>query len=475
MNDPEALFCQDCGEPLEARKDGHAQKNELVCPACSTVNPPQTRFCRMCGVRLTEWEPESSAKRDRISCPVCGKPTPAGFAFCQFCGSRIGTEEHEEGGLVEPTPPAGLPRPVTAPLDVIVPPAGWDKKQQAAASGDLGQVRTAPAEPKATAARSGQNKVDLLAQQTREISAAETDALKKLTADTNSAPPSKSPPDRPAAADPHKTALNFSGAVAPQKRPAPQAAQTPQAAQAPPETVAAPKTETSKPAAAADSAPPQAKGVLRLHTQSGGRAQSWEVDALPFDIGRSTGQLRLPDDPTVSARHARIVSKEKGFLVRDLGSINGVYRAIQSPEPLLDGDQFILGERVFRFEWIDPETEATHPALEEEVELLGTPADTAWAKLKDLSCTGTVRTVYYCTADRIVVGRNRAHLCFPDDASLAPAHATLQKTAEGFLLSAAVPQHAVFLRVRGAQVLAHGDRLCIGRSVLRVEISPQGG
>ena len=41
-NLPDAAFCSECGEKLEA-----------VCPSCGLGNPPSSKFCRKCGSRLS--------------------------------------------------------------------------------------------------------------------------------------------------------------------------------------------------------------------------------------------------------------------------------------------------------------------------------------------------------------------------------------------------------------------------------------
>ncbi len=120
-NEDDAQFCQDCGAAL----DSPHQDSGPLCPTCGKVNPEESRFCQHCGVRLSV--PDLTAPRtERLPCPVCGKQTPAGFAFCQYCGSRlpeIGGESH----TVQPTPPAGLPKPTTARWDIVAPgPADID-------------------------------------------------------------------------------------------------------------------------------------------------------------------------------------------------------------------------------------------------------------------------------------------------------------------------------------------------------------
>jgi pSer/pThr/pTyr-binding forkhead associated (FHA) protein len=57
-------------------------------------------------------------------------------------------------------------------------------------------------------------------------------------------------------------------------------------------------------------------------------------------------------DPTVSTRHAELVRTDDGWLVRDLGSLNGtrVNGWLANEEPLHPGDTLALGGSVFTFD-----------------------------------------------------------------------------------------------------------------------------
>lgn len=71
-------------------------------------------------------------------------------------------------------------------------------------------------------------------------------------------------------------------------------------------------------------------------------------------VGRSRECDIVLDDPNVSRRHAEIrPSGAQGWLVRDLGSTNGVRvngRAVQGPHPLESGDRLELGTVHVSFE-----------------------------------------------------------------------------------------------------------------------------
>lgn len=146
-NEDDAQFCQDCGTALDT-----THQAGQVCPACGEINPEGSRFCQHCGVRLTV--PDVTAPRtDRLPCPVCGKQTPAGFAFCQYCGSRL-PDLGQEAPAVQPTPPAGLPKPTTATWDVVPEPPSHAGTAQA--PDETSRMRSVPTTVAGATESSGQ-------------------------------------------------------------------------------------------------------------------------------------------------------------------------------------------------------------------------------------------------------------------------------------------------------------------------------
>jgi hypothetical protein len=70
-------------------------------------------------------------------------------------------------------------------------------------------------------------------------------------------------------------------------------------------------------------------------------------------IGRSRGCDIVLEDPGVSRRHAEIRPADDGWMIRDLGSTNGVYlnrSPIDGPTELRSGDHIELGETEIVFE-----------------------------------------------------------------------------------------------------------------------------
>ncbi len=66
-------------------------------------------------------------------------------------------------------------------------------------------------------------------------------------------------------------------------------------------------------------------------------------------IGRTSGDILLPEDPFVSSRHAAFQWGGTGCMLKDLGSTNGCYLRIRGRTALQDGDHVLLGHHLFEF------------------------------------------------------------------------------------------------------------------------------
>ena len=76
----------------------------------------------------------------------------------------------------------------------------------------------------------------------------------------------------------------------------------------------------------------------------------FNLEKAETSLGRTKADLAFKDDPYMSGTHACIVTQPGRFLLRDLRSRNGVYRRVREEVELHDGDEFFMGEQLFRAE-----------------------------------------------------------------------------------------------------------------------------
>lgn len=159
-------------------------------------------------------------------------------------------------------------------------------------------------------------------------------------------------------------------------------------------------------------------------------------------IGRSEGQVRIPHDPLVSAKHAEIVRDGTGrvarWVLRDLGSANGTF--VRCGRSLLRQDRLlIIGSRRLRFRPADDAGASTGgPAGTVLVDVTSTEG-AAWPALVETAQTANGRQITLSGAD-VVLGRqgcgNAVEL---DDPLLAPRHARIFRGATGAWTIEALP------------------------------------
>jgi predicted amidophosphoribosyltransferase len=98
INDPEAMFCAQCGQPI----------SKATCPHCGAEIDPDADFCEVChhyirkdvcsycGAHLEGNEaycPECGSPRGGMVCPTCH--TLNDFAFCKKCGTALTKEARQ--------------------------------------------------------------------------------------------------------------------------------------------------------------------------------------------------------------------------------------------------------------------------------------------------------------------------------------------------------------------------------------------
>jgi pSer/pThr/pTyr-binding forkhead associated (FHA) protein len=101
-----------------------------------------------------------------------------------------------------------------------------------------------------------------------------------------------------------------------------------------------------------DSSARAATGTAIIVRSGGGRAgEAYVVERDRLSIGRSPDSDIFLDDVTVSRRHADLVRKDSGFLIEDLGSLNGTFvnRKRVESHRLEDGDEVQIGKYKLTF------------------------------------------------------------------------------------------------------------------------------
>lgn len=218
--------------------------------------------------------------------------------------------------------------------------------------------------------------------------------------------------------------------------------------------------------------PMQAPGKARLtliRGEGGGDGLSYMLQGTEHITGREDGQILFPDDTWLSSRHANFVYEGGHLVVRDEGSLNGVYVRTRGSVSLHHGDTFICGEQVFR---VDPPPRDTAGPAADQTYFYTSPRKRYLFGVSQLLTGGGVGISLCATTPSVLVGREECDINFPSDVYMSGAHAKLEIGSDGAIaLTDLDSKNGTYARIKGQQRLQHGDYLFIGRELLRVEMT----
>jgi pSer/pThr/pTyr-binding forkhead associated (FHA) protein len=95
---------------------------------------------------------------------------------------------------------------------------------------------------------------------------------------------------------------------------------------------------------------------LTLRSVEGVTRDVFHVRRRETILGRESGDIVFTDDPFLSRRHALLrvhdagPGQERRFTLSDLGSSNGTFLRVHEEVRLRSGDQFRIGQQLFRFD-----------------------------------------------------------------------------------------------------------------------------
>src|SRR5262249_49810379 len=152
-----------------------------------------------------------------------------------------------------------------------------------------------------------------------------------------------------------------------------------------------------------------------------------------------------------------------------LDFVNGVFVRIREPQTLADGDSFLCGRQLLRFEVpLDAERDA-RPAIEHGVAGFGSPPRPAGGRPAPPTAAALTLDVYYLTRPEIIIGREEGNIRFLDDEHMSRKHAALSDQRGRVLLEDLGSSNGTYLRVRTPRELRSGDLIRMGDQLLRFE------
>ncbi len=227
--------------------------------------------------------------------------------------------------------------------------------------------------------------------------------------------------------------------------------------------------------AATRSAVAAAPGRARLVLESGEGEEgaSFPVEGAAVEAGRSKGALRFPDDACLAPHHATFLYRSGALHVRDEGAASGVFLQLRGPAvPLRPGDQFAVGGRLLRYAGPLPPAPPPPP---DGTRRLGSPRPAGPALVvEEWLEGGAAGRVFVRGGPTVTIGRAGCAIGLGDDPTVSQSHAELLVDGAGHVrLRDLGSSNGTFVKLppRAERELRDGDRVRIGREVLRVALS----
>lgn len=213
----------------------------------------------------------------------------------------------------------------------------------------------------------------------------------------------------------------------------------------------------------------QTPGKARLIIIRGEEVEglSYHLNTQQHLVGKTEGVILFSSDPWVSPKHANFYYREGKLYVHDEHSVNGVYIRIREPIIISPGEQFIVGEQVFRFELAE---EVEDKPDEKGTYFFHSPWEKRSFRIIQILEGGIEGIQVHDRAGEITIGRDDCDLNFFDDEFMSLRHAKIRTIGQKFELEDLGSKNGTFVKIKGEQLLIHGDYLMIGKEVLRVEI-----
>jgi hypothetical protein len=182
-------------------------------------------------------------------------------------------------------------------------------------------------------------------------------------------------------------------------------------------------------------------------------------------LGRSFGPV-FENDGYLSPTHAQLDIRPPNAVVRDLGSLNGVFVKMTAEEELSSGQILRIGQELLRFELI-----AAPEQTEDGTELMGSPNPGYWGKLTVIIGREITGAAFPLLGESVTLGRERGEINFPDDGYVSGLHARVTLRDGRVYLSDMGSSNGTFIKVNGERNVGHDSYVLLGQQLFRLNLA----
>jgi len=183
-------------------------------------------------------------------------------------------------------------------------------------------------------------------------------------------------------------------------------------------------------------------------------------------LGSKTGEIPFTDDEYVSPRHARIYHEDEQLWIQDLSSLNGLYVRVRGSTILKNGDQFLVGEQILRFE-----RNRENQRKSKKTEPFSGSNTRKWIfRIVQVLAQKVNGSVWVADGRRITIGREQGSVQFNYDQFLSREHCRLEVGEQACHLHDLQSRNGTYVRKYDRHALQHGDYFFVGQQLLKVSI-----
>ena len=188
-----------------------------------------------------------------------------------------------------------------------------------------------------------------------------------------------------------------------------------------------------------------------------------EIGTEPVRLGSGLDEVGLAGDPRVGPGEATRTVHEGRLWLAVIPASCGVFRRIESEEPLQEGDVVLFGDIAAQFC-----AAPAHAEVAAEPHVLGGAMGTPCGRLVFLRRDGSPGPAHDLPPGKTIVGRTDGHINFPTDSRLSRRHARFNATESSVTVEDLDSRNGTYLRVRGRRRVDVGDALRVGSAGVQI-------
>lgn len=209
----------------------------------------------------------------------------------------------------------------------------------------------------------------------------------------------------------------------------------------------------------------QKYGSLSVIRSLAGGPESYPIEGEENVIG-AKGAITLVGEKFCHPTEAVIRYHDGKLWVDDLEGGNGAFLRIRARVELEFGDEFIVGDQLFRVE--------QNPGADDEpgpgpTYFYSSPKWPATFRVNQVFEGGAVGASCIARGGMVLIGSAVGDIVIPTDPLVAEQHCMVEEQAGSLLLTDLGSRTGVFVRLRGEAEMAHGDELLFGRTRLMLQ------